>query len=74
MRIMGESGDFVAWEKESVFGKVGELLLLIVCVEFLVLDLIFSCKVTAEENEAKGNQVADHSRAEINETEFSLEG
>ena len=42
-RIMGGSGGYVAWEKESVFGKVGELLLGIIGALFLTLDAIFGC-------------------------------
>lgn len=69
-RIMGGSGGHVAWEKQSVFGKVGELLLLIISVIYLIEDLVFGCCVKnyypGDNN--KINKVNDDSNMEINQT------
>ena len=46
-RIMGESGDYVAYEKESVFGKVGEILGLIIGVTCLMIDILFGCYISS---------------------------
>ena len=42
-RAMGGTGGSISGEKESVFGKCGELLVLVTGIIFFVLDLIFSC-------------------------------
>ena len=70
---MGQSGGYIAWEKQSVFGKLGELLGLIIGVTFLVIDLIFGCnllKLKKEEN--NGNKIMDESKNEFNITEENL--
>lgn len=73
-RIMGGSGGHVAWKKQSVFGKVGELLLLIIGVIYFVLDLVYGCCTKrAEQAENKINRVNnDESNADLNITEESM--
>ena len=44
-----------------------------ISIVFLIIDLVFGCKVSEEEEVHRNNKVNEQSRGEINETEMMFE-
>lgn len=63
-RIMGGSGAHIALTKESVFGKCGQILLLMISIIFLIVDVLFAVCIKKEAEvpiTRKHNKVNDFS-------------
>ena len=65
-RAMGGSGGDISGTKESVFGKCGELLVLITGVIFFTIDMIFSCCIDKNKTEEEVQAVEERNKEKHN--------